>query len=132
MTRMLAQVGATTLAWCIATGAAAQVGPTGGATAPSSGVDAGRQATADAAQAAPGSGADNGNTLADIVVTARKRAERLADVPISISAASAETLANAGVTDTADLAKIAPGFVATQTATAVPVYTIRGVGYYDS
>ena len=70
--------------------------------------------------------------IADIIVTAQKREERLSNVPLTISAASATELRNAGVVDTSDLAKLVPGFTATSTATATPVYTIRGVGYFDS
>ena len=70
--------------------------------------------------------------IADIIVTAQKREERLSNVPLTIAAASASELRNAGVTDTSSLAKLVPGFTATSTATATPVYTIRGVGYFDS
>jgi iron complex outermembrane receptor protein len=45
----------------------------------------------------------------DIVVTAQRREERLKDVPIAITAQSAKSLAEAGVTDTRDLARVVPG-----------------------
>ena len=99
-----------------------------------SGSGAGAQAQAGGASSAQvGAPAPQDESVGqDIVVTAQKRSERLSNVPLTISAASAATLANVGVTDTSSLAKIAPGFTATKTATAAPVYTLRGVGYFDS
>ena len=49
----------------------------------------------------------------DIVVTAQKREERLVDVPISITAASMERIASAGLSDLRDLAQITPGLLNT-------------------
>jgi len=68
---------------------------------------------------------------ADIVVTAFKRADRLMDTPLSITAATGDQLQRAGVTDPSMLDKIVPGFVFTKSAYSAPVYTIRGVGSYD-
>ena len=48
-------------------------------------------------------------TNQDIVVTAQRRSERLLDVPMSVTALSAETLAKSGVVNTTDLAKVTPG-----------------------
>ena len=45
-----------------------------------------------------------------IIVTARKREERLQDVPLPITAFSAETIANRGLTSIADIATQTPGF----------------------
>ncbi|KMS51897.1 hypothetical protein V474_02310 [Novosphingobium barchaimii LL02] len=75
-------------------------------------------------QAQTVSGAD-GNT-SDIIVTAQRRAERLEDVPASITAATQETLAAAGVTDIHDLDQIAPG-VQISYAGAYTQPSIRGV-----
>lgn len=49
----------------------------------------------------------------DIVVTAQRRSERLQDVPMSITALSADMLEQAGVTTTADLARVTPGVTMT-------------------
>ena len=68
---------------------------------------------------------------ADIVVTATKRSESLNSVPMSISAASGADLAAAGVKSADDLAKIVPGFTFTQAAYSTPVYSLRGVGFYN-
>src|SRR5690606_30874734 len=44
-----------------------------------------------------------------IVVTARRRSERLTDVPVSVTALSSEAIVAAGVTDTYSLQQISPG-----------------------
>lgn len=67
----------------------------------------------------------------EIIVTAQKRAERLSDVPMSITAASGEQLDKRGVSDVADLAKIAPGLTFQPSDYGSPVFTIRGIGFKD-
>ncbi len=62
-----------------------------------------------------------------IVVTAQRRSEQLQDVPISITAASSETLIRAGVTDTQSLAMVTPGLQLTSVRAAVVPF-LRGVG----
>ncbi len=47
--------------------------------------------------------------LEEIVVTTRKRDERLLDIPVSIVAISADQLENYGLSDLQDIAKIVPG-----------------------
>ena len=71
------------------------------------------------------------SVLEEIVVTAQKRSERLMDVPLSITAASGEQLARRGITDTAQLAKVVPGFTYQESNYGTPVFTIRGVGFFD-
>ncbi|NML89098.1 TonB-dependent receptor [Sphingobium sp. TB-6] len=68
---------------------------------------------------------------ADIIVTATKRAESINDVPMSISAASGDELVKAGIQSANDLGKIVPGFTFTQSAYSTPVYSLRGVGFYN-
>lgn len=80
-----------------------------------------------ASQVTPSQGAASD----DIVVTARKREERLLDVPISLSAASGAQLASAGVANTADLGKISPGFTYQESQYGAPVFGLRGVSYFD-
>ncbi|QBM75064.1 TonB-dependent receptor [Sphingomonas sp. AAP5] len=75
--------------------------------------------------------ADDGG-LQDIIVTAQKREQVLNDVPMSITAASGDKLARQGVKDVADLAKVVPGFSYTESAYATPVFTLRGIGFYDT
>ena len=63
----------------------------------------------------------------EIVVTAQRRAERLADVPISITALGGDALERSGVRSTEDLTTAVPGLnFATNGAFAQP--TVRGIG----
>ena len=75
--------------------------------------------------------ADASAPTGEIVVTARKRSERLMDVPLSITAATGEQLNRLGIVDPAGLEKIVPAFTFTKSAYSAPVYTIRGIGSYD-
>ncbi|EZP79322.1 TonB-dependent receptor [Novosphingobium resinovorum] len=68
----------------------------------------------------------------EIIVTANKRAQSLNDVPLSVSVASGDQLKARNITDVGDLAKVVPGFTYTESAFATPVYTLRGVGFYDT
>ena len=71
-------------------------------------------------------------TVGEIVVTAQKREQSINKVPMSITALSGSALLDRGVTQTADLTKVVPGFNFTETAYATPVYTIRGIGFQES
>ena len=70
--------------------------------------------------------------LEEVVVTAQKRSERLMDVPLSVTAASGDQLARQGITSATDLERVVPGFSYQQSSSGVPVFTIRGVGVYDT
>ena len=70
--------------------------------------------------------------VGEIVVTAQKREQSINKVPMSITALSGQALIDRGVTQTADLTKVVPGFNFTETAYATPVYTIRGIGFQES
>ncbi|HEY0973013.1 MAG TPA: TonB-dependent receptor [Solimonas sp.] len=65
--------------------------------------------------------------LDDIVVTARKRAERLQNVPVSVSAFSGAQLDARGATTLRDLAQIVPGLTVTDLGGYNLIY-LRGVG----
>src|ERR1700678_3415419 len=84
-------------------------------------------------QATVGGASQNANAdaIQEITVTAQKTSEAINKVPISISAATGEQLATIGVTDTRDLAKLTPGFTFADTQLGIPVYTLRGIGFYD-
>ncbi|ACG78961.1 TonB-dependent receptor [Phenylobacterium zucineum HLK1] len=63
----------------------------------------------------------------EVIVTAQKREQNLQEVPITVSAATAEMLQQAGATGTRDLTLVTPGLnFSNQTATGSP--NIRGVG----
>lgn len=70
--------------------------------------------------------------IEEIVVTAQKRAERVNDIGMSIQAIGSDDLTKLGVTDTADLSKITPGFNFTAGGFGMPIYTIRGIGFQDT
>ncbi len=88
-------------------------------------------AFASAQQATPPSSDPNQSTvLEDIVVTARRREERLQEVPIAVTALSEQVLQEKGVRDANDLAQVAPG-LSIQNTTANRnniTYSIRGQG----
>lgn len=71
------------------------------------------------------------NASGEIVVTAQKRDQAINDVPMSITAFTGDQLAAQGVESTEDLARVVPGFTFTQSPYSAPVYSIRGVGFYD-
>jgi iron complex outermembrane receptor protein len=66
--------------------------------------------------------------LEEIVVTARKREERLQDVPLAISALSQDALAKAGAVNVRDLAQSVPGLFYRGFDDGHPNLFIRGVG----
>ena len=76
--------------------------------------------------------AESEDGVSEIIVTANKRQEKLNDVGLTIQAATSATLATRGINDVAALGKLVPGFNATQALYATPVYTLRGIGLYDS
>ncbi|WP_079247031.1 TonB-dependent receptor [Sphingomonas turrisvirgatae] len=65
----------------------------------------------------------------EILVTARRRAESLQDVPVAITALEGETLRNQAVVKVEDLARVAPGFSSSQSVRggSSPSYSIRGL-----
>src|SRR6476620_8479682 len=65
--------------------------------------------------------------LEDIVVTATRREERLQDVPVTVTAITAQSLAVADVATVRDLTQVIPGFVGSRNA-GVFQPVIRGVG----
>ncbi len=65
----------------------------------------------------------------DVVVTATRRAERLADVPISINAVNQESLQNSGATDIRGVAQLAPSLSVSSTGSEANASArIRGIG----
>jgi outer membrane receptor protein involved in Fe transport len=74
--------------------------------------------------------------MGEIVVTARKRSESVQDVPIAISAFSAESLAARGLTRVDQLAGVAPNITIQNSpgyggATNNAAIYIRGIGQFD-
>jgi iron complex outermembrane receptor protein len=86
-----------------------------------------------AQEAAPaGASADTG-TVEELIVTARRREESLKDVPVAVSAFSAETLERQGGTDITILSQTTPN-ITVQTArgsNSTLISYIRGIGQQD-
>jgi iron complex outermembrane receptor protein len=83
------------------------------------------------AQSSPGDEANNG--LQEVVVTARRRAENLQDVPLTVSAVTADTILTQGITNVQDLNSFVPNLKVSQdraTSSTINIY-IRGVGQSD-
>src|SRR3954449_2216543 len=66
----------------------------------------------------------------DIVITATRRNEALSDVPMAVSAVTAESLRNTGATDIRQLNQVAPSLLVSSTSSegGAAVARIRGVG----
>ena len=72
--------------------------------------------------------------IEEVVVTATRRAENIQSIPVAVSAFTGEDLANLGVTETLDIAKVVPNFVAhnnTGLGTA-NTYSLRGLNNTES
>jgi outer membrane receptor protein involved in Fe transport len=78
-------------------------------------------ATVDEAHSSEAMGGD------EIVVTAQKRIERIQDIPFSVSAVSADTIRNQGVTNLLDLARTVPGLSFGNSQPGRETITIRGI-----
>lgn len=81
--------------------------------------------------AQPSAHSDAGG-VGDIVVTARRRDERLNDISVSITALSADTLTQAGVSNPAELIKFVPGLTYSETGRGTPTFYIRGIGFDEA
>lgn len=68
----------------------------------------------------------------EIVVTANKRAENINKVGLTIAAIGATALQERSIQSVDDIAKAVPGLSYTNSANNTPVYTLRGVGFYDT
>ncbi|WP_311267702.1 TonB-dependent receptor [Sphingobium sp. WCS2017Hpa-17] len=85
---------------------------------------------------APAQAQESSNGIAEIIVTAQKRAENVQDVPIAITAVTAEGLKNQNISSVADLSKLAPNV---QLDSSAPIFSssqiltgfIRGIGQND-
>jgi outer membrane receptor protein involved in Fe transport len=67
----------------------------------------------------------------EVIVTANKREEVANKVGMSLTVLSKGDLLAEGVIDTSDLVKVVPGFNYTQSGYGIPVYSMRGIGFYD-
>src|ERR1700730_13236485 len=75
---------------------------------------------------------DDSQGLAEIIVTANKREESIDKGGLTIQAISTGDLQQRNVQSLQDLAAAVPGLSYSQTESSTPVYTLRGVGFYDT
>nr|WP_087573188.1 MULTISPECIES: TonB-dependent receptor [unclassified Sphingomonas]AJW29516.1 TonB-dependent receptor [Sphingomonas sp. JE1] len=68
----------------------------------------------------------------DIIVTANKREESINRVGLTIKAIGAEDLNRRQIRDLQDVAQAVPSLSFSQTEQSTPVYTLRGIGFYDT
>jgi iron complex outermembrane receptor protein len=123
-------VGSSFIALVSAMPAAAQVtSPASALGSDAPAAPAGRSSTA----ASPKDNAegDSSATLAEIVVHAQRRAERLEDAPITVNTATGEQLEQAGVTNIMQMSTVAPGVVINSNVGS-PAAHIRGIGTESS
>src|SRR5690606_26445115 len=93
------------------------------------------EARAEQQSAAPDAGAPAGNTqaqveISEVVVTARRREERLQDVPMAVSAFDGLELEERHIKTVNDLTSLAPGLSVQNTSgnRTEATYSIRGQG----
>ena len=111
--------GTTVMALTIATVASAQQAPAD-------------SATARASSAPTSSTGGEELVLNTVVVTARKREERLQDVPESITALSSADLETSGIVSFDDLGRQTPGLTMVERQNNTPDVAMRGVGSYGN
>jgi iron complex outermembrane recepter protein len=84
----------------------------------------------DAADAPAAAQEDTGG-LEEIVVTAQKREENLQNVPVAVTALSAEAIENSRIADFSDLTRAAPSLTITQTTSSPNnAIVLRGIGTF--
>ncbi len=90
------------------------------------------QAQDAAAQQAPQEQAESASATNEIIVTATKREQALSDIGITVAAIDGAALDTQRISNVADIAKITPGLTFAPTPSSTPVYTLRGVGFFES
>ena len=70
--------------------------------------------------------------LEEVVVTATKRSQSLSDVGLTVTAMSGDKLRDLGIGNVADLAVHVPGLTYAPSLSTSPVYTLRGIGFFES
>jgi len=87
-------------------------------------------ATAEAGAVDDAADSEEPRDSGDIIVTATRRNEALSDVPLAVSAVTAETLENSGITDIRQLTQVSPSLMVSSTSSeaGAGVARIRGIG----
>ncbi|RYY25340.1 MAG: TonB-dependent receptor [Sphingomonadales bacterium] len=81
----------------------------------------------DADADADANSSDTSSGLDEIIVTARRREERLQDVPVAVSAFGGDALISRGIDATTDMPQVVPSLLLQKTGQAVTPF-LRGVG----
>ena len=92
-------------------------------------------AASSAAWGADGAGGDGSQAvvgLEEVVVTANKREQSINDVGMSITAMTGDALTELGISSPTDLGKVVPGLTVQPSPFNTPVYTLRGIGFYET
>ena len=119
-------------AFTFPTAALAQTAPTAGAVAaPATAQDNPTPAQATQTSSTPDAVTGQSGASTDIIVTANKRQQSINDVPQSITALTGEQLAAKGIYNVQDLARVTPGLSFVDSGKNTPVYSLRGVGFFD-
>lgn len=72
--------------------------------------------------------AEDQTAIDEVIVTAQRRAERLQDVPLAVTAVGGEAIADAGMTTATDIVSQVPNLQAVNTfGNSTPQFTLRGV-----
>ncbi|WP_162300090.1 TonB-dependent receptor [Kineobactrum sediminis] len=66
------------------------------------------------------------------MVTATKRSQSLSDVGLTVTAMSGDKMRELGISNVADLATQVPGLTYAPSLSSSPVYTLRGIGFFES
>lgn len=77
-------------------------------------------------------GASASDSLEEIVVTAQKREQNINDVGLTVTVLGGDALKAKRIETLADLASAVPSLSYTNSPNGTPVYTMRGVGFYES
>jgi iron complex outermembrane receptor protein len=75
---------------------------------------------------------DQASDAGEIIVTAQKREQSINDVGLTIQALGGSELKDRQVNSLSDLAQVVPGLSYSTSANNTPVFTLRGVGFYDT
>ena len=105
--------------------------PPAGSTAQPSQPAMGQDASASAHRPGP---RQAGDILQEVVVTAQKRTQRLQDVPISVTALTAEVLQAERISNVLDLTSATPNMIVHPApgGASLPVFSIRGLSSYGA
>ncbi len=87
--------------------------------------------TNDASSSAPSTAIPSGDTLVEIVVTARKRTENLRDIPASISAIPDSVIKEAHLTQLDDIGALVSNLNIFEAHDNSPAVTMRGIGAFE-